>query len=160
MAPRPDDLGDAPLLVGIELGAVLLDDLERLGGRLVQQRLEADDVPLAGLERAAIRAQDRAEGDVLEVDRVVSPLPRDLEELLEMVALAVVDDVEDLVGMPGLDAILDGRQVGGGVGEGAVALADDERRLGLLDEDDDRPFALDGEPLLLEVGHDRGELGS
>ena len=34
----------------------------------------------------------------------------------------------------------------------------DERRLGLLDEDDDRAFALDGEPLRLQVGHDRGEL--
>ena len=73
--PQPDDLGD-PLAarLGIELGAVLVDDLARLGDRLVEQRLQADDVALAGLERAAVRAQDRAEGDVLEVDRVVAPL--------------------------------------------------------------------------------------
>ena len=77
-----------------------------------------------------------------------------------MVALAVIDDVEHLVGVPGLGAILDRGQVGRGVGEGTVALADDERGLGLLDEDDDRAFALDGEPFLLQVGHDRSELGS
>ena len=87
-----------------------------------------------------------------------APLAGDLEKLLEMVALAVIDDVEHLVGVPGFDAILDGRQVGRGVGERAVALANQEGRLGLLDEDDDRAFALDGEPLLLQVGHDRSEL--
>ena len=74
-----------------------------------------------------------------------------------MVALAVVDDVEDLVGVPGLGAVLDRGQVGRGVVEGAVALADDERRLGPLDEDDGRPLALDGEPLLLQVLDDLGE---
>ena len=88
-----------------------------------------------------------------------APLAGDLEKLLEMVALAVIDDVEDLVGVPGFDAILDGRQVGRGVGERAVALANQEGRLGLLDEDDDRPFALDGDASCLQVGDDRGELG-
>ena len=121
---QSDDLGHAAAARRIELGAVLIDDLSSLGGRLVEQRLEADDVSFTRLVRAAIRAQDRAEGDVLEIDRVVAPLAGDLEKLLEVVALAVVDDVEDLVGVPGLDAILDRGQVGGGIGEGAVALAD------------------------------------
>ncbi len=74
-----------------------------------------------------------------------------------MVALAVVDDVEDLVGVPGLGAVLDRGQVGRGVVEGAVALADDERGLGPLDEDDRRPLALDGEALGFQVLDDVGE---
>ena len=76
-----------------------------------------------------------------------------------MVALAVIDDVEDLVGMPGFDAILDGREVGGGVGERTVALADQEGGLGLFDEDDDGAFAFDGRASFLQVGDDGGELG-
>ena len=74
-----------------------------------------------------------------------------------MIALAMVDHVENLIRVPGLDAILDGRQVSGGVVEGTVSLADDEGCLGLLDVDDDRSFALDGEPLGLQIGHDRGQ---
>ena len=121
MAPRPTTSATRCCSLGLELGAVLVDDLARLGDRLVQERLQADDVALAGLERPAVLAQDRAEGDVLEVDRVVAPLPGDVEELLEVVALAVVDHVEDLVRVPGLDAILDRGQVGRRVVEGAVA---------------------------------------
>ncbi len=150
MAPSPTTAATCCLLGGVELGAVFLDDLEGLGGRLIQQRLQADDIAFPRLERAAIRAQDRAERHVLEIDRVIAPLASHLEKLLEMVPLAMVDHVENLIGVPGLDAILDRRQVGGCVVEGTVSLADDERRLGLLDEDDDRPFALDGEPLALQ----------
>ena len=158
--PQPDDLGHLLLLGRIELGAILLDDLERLGRRLVQERLQADDVPFARLERAAIGAQDRAERHVLEVDRVVTPLAGHLEKLLEMIALAMVDHVEDLIGVPGLDAILDRRQVGRRVVEGAIALADDERGLGLFDEDDDRSLAFDGEPPALRSATTAASIGS
>ena len=91
---------------------------------------------------------------------VVTPPPGDREELLEMVALAVIDHVENLVGMPGLGPVLDGRQVGRGVVEGAVALADDERRLGLVDEDDDRPLALVGDASCRESSTTAASIGS
>ena len=71
---HPHDRGHLLLLGRIELGAIFVDDLEGLGDRLVQERLQPDDVALSRLERAAIGTQDRAERHVLEVDRVVSPL--------------------------------------------------------------------------------------
>ena len=44
-----------------------------------------------------------------------------------MQLLAAIGDVDDLVGVPGFDAVRQGGQVGGGVVEAAVALLDDER---------------------------------
>ena len=95
---QADDLGHPGPGFRVEVGAVLIDDLARLGDGLVEQRFQADDVSFSGLERPAVGAQDRAEGDVLEVDLVVPPPPSDREELLEMVALAVIDHVENLLG--------------------------------------------------------------
>ena len=97
-----DDLGDLPALLLGEVGAVLVDDLAGLGDRLVQERLEADHVAVAGLVRPAVLAQDGPERDVLHRDPVISPASGHGEELLEVVALAVVDDVEEEVGIPGL----------------------------------------------------------
>ena len=88
---------------------------------------------------------------MLEVDLVESPALGDVEELLEVVPLAVIDDVEELVGVPGLLSVLDRGQVGRGVVEGAVALPNDERGLLALGEDDDGPLALLGDAARFQV---------
>ena len=124
---------------------------------LVEQRFQADGVAFSGLERPSVGAQDRAEGDVLEVELVVPPPPSDREELLEMVALAVIDHVENLLGIPGLGPVLDGRQVGRAVIESTIALADDEWGRGLGGEDDNRPLALLGDTSCRDVFDDRGQ---
>ena len=60
-----------------------------------------------------------------ELDVVVAPQPRRGEKLLEVQALAMIDDVQNRVRPPGLHAIADRGQVGRAVEERAVLLADD-----------------------------------
>ena len=65
--------------------------------------------------------------------------PGGREELLEVERLAVVDDVEDRVRPPRLHAVAERGQVGRGVEEGAVLLADDHRHVVAVEEDADGP---------------------
>src|ERR1017187_8947568 len=55
------------------------------------------------------------------------PAPERGEQLPEVELLAAIGDVDDLVGVPGFDAVRQGSQIGGGVIETTVALLNDER---------------------------------
>jgi len=74
--------------------------------------------------------------------------------------LAGVGDVEDEVGVPGVDAILNGGEVGGGIHEGAIAFCDEEGGiLVAFVEDGDCALGIAGDVLALEVVDDFGEHG-
>ena len=77
-----------------------------------------------GDERAQVEAMT---GAALDAFGQVAGAARGLEDHAEVQGLAAVDDVEDLVGLQGVDAVADRGQVAGGVAEAAVALADDQR---------------------------------
>src|ERR1017187_4299065 len=83
------------------------------------------------------------------------------KELTEVQLLAAIGDVDDLSGLPGIDAVRQGGQVRAGVVEPAVALLNDKRvrnplaffmdekrvvlgRHGTIREDDKGPAALGG----------------
>ena len=53
---------------------------------------------------------------------------RSAEHLLEMAVLALVDDIEDEVGIVAFHAIDDGRQIGRAIKHRAVGLEQDQRR--------------------------------
>ena len=81
---------------------------------------------------------------MLELDLVVAQQAGSGEKLLEVHALAVIDDVQDGVGPPLLHAIADRGQVGRGVKVGAVLLLHDHRRRLAFEEHADGPLALAG----------------
>ena len=56
-----------------------------------------------------------------------APAPEGREELLEVELLPGVGDVDDFVGLPGLEPVGQGGEVGGGVVVAAVALLDQGR---------------------------------
>ena len=89
------------------------------------------------------------------------PAAEDGEELLEMELLAGVGDIDDLVGVPGLQPVGQGGEVGGGVVEGAVALLDQGgvflQLRDVLEEDGHRAFALAGNALGAQVPRRRLE---
>ena len=85
---------------------------------------EADIVASAGLHDFAVLAEDAAEGDVAEV-AVDAHFFGGGEELLEVEGLGRADDIPDGIGVPAIHAVGDGGEVGGGVEESAVGLADD-----------------------------------
>ena len=113
--------------------------------RLVQQPFQPHGVAGAGLERPAVLAQHGAEADVLEFHPVVAQQPGRGEKLLEVHALAMIDDVQDRVGPPLFHAIADRGQVGRGVQEGPVLLPHDHRRRLPFEEDANGPLALPGD---------------
>ena len=85
-------------------------------------------------------------------------LPGAAEDFLEVVVLRLADDVEHQVGVHGLHAIDDRREVGCFVERCAIRLLHDERGQFLLvrrfgDVHDEGAFAFHGEAALLQVGH-------
>ena len=81
------------------------------------------------------------------------------EDLLEVLALAGVDEVDDAVGAELADAEADGGEVGGAVEVAAVGLLDDQRALEAGDFDDGGAFALLGEALAFSSRDDVGRKG-
>ena len=125
---------------------------------LVEERLEPHRVAGPGLERLAVIAEHGTEGDMDEVDAVDAPAFRRLEQLIEVLPLTVVDHVEDPVGLPVLESPADRRQIGRGIEEGTVGLADEERWLVIaVEKDPDRAAALAGQPLRLQIVDDSGQ---
>jgi hypothetical protein len=94
---------------------------------------------------------------VLEVGIAIAPAAGDGEEFFEMLALAVIDDVENGFGMPGFVAKLDCGQIAGGVEKRAVLLLDDHGRVKAFDEDDDSTLAVFGEAFFAQVFDDGGQ---
>ena len=113
--------------------------------RFVQQALQPNGIAGAGLERPAVLAQHGAEADVLKLDLVVAQQPGRGEKLLEVQALAVIDDIQDGVGPPLLHAIADRGQIGRGVQVCPVLLLHDHRRRLAFEEHANRPLALAGD---------------
>ena len=81
----------------------------------------------------------------------IAPQPRRGEQLLEVQALPMIDDVQNRVGLPVLDAILDRGQIGRGVQKRAVLLANDQRRVVAGEKDADRAVALAGDAAVCKV---------
>src|SRR5205085_11799973 len=98
-----------------------------------------------GLERLAVGAHDGAEFDVLKIGVSIAPAAGDSEELFKMLALAVINDVEDRVWMPGFVAELDRGEVAGRVEERAVLLLDDHWRFKSFDKNNNGALAVLGE---------------
>ena len=71
-----DDLCHSRTGFLVQVGAVRIDDLSRFRDRLFEQRFQAHHVAFPGLEWPSVGAQDRAKGDVLQIDPVVTPPPR------------------------------------------------------------------------------------
>ena len=93
-------------------------------------------------------------------DVAEAPAAGGLEELLEVAALPMVDDVQDPVGPPVLQPPANRGQIGRGVEKGPVGLADQQRRLLLaVEKDPDRPAALAGQPGGQQVVDHPGEQG-
>ena len=126
---------------------VLADDLIGPLDRFVQQPGQADGRAGAGFEGPAVFAEHRAEGDVLEFDVAIAPQPGGGEQLLEVERLAMIDDVENRVRPPLVQAILDRGQVGRGVEKRAVLFLDDHRARLAFEKDANRPVALSGQAL-------------
>ena len=101
-----------------------------------------------------ILAEDRAEGDVRE-RYGVAQAAHDGVELLEMQRLRRADHVPERPGLKLIDPLFVSGEVGRGVVEGAVALADDRGTVGqfrvIREEDDDCPFAGFRDPRLLQL---------
>ena len=100
--------------------------------RFVEQIAKLHRLARARLERLAVVAHDFAEADVNEFRafrRVRFPAREDEEQLFEMPGLAVVHDINDFIRRPRFEPVINCRQVGGGVVETAVTLAD-ERGIG------------------------------
>ena len=121
---------------------------DRVGAldRFVEQARQADRRAAAGFERPAVVAEHGAEADVLQFDVVVAPQLRGGEQLLEVQRLAMIDDVQNRVGLPLAHAVLDRRQIGRGVQERAVLLLHDHRRVVAVEEHADGAVAFAGEP--------------
>ena len=75
MAPRPTISATSRALVRVEVRAILIHHLASLRDRLIQQRFQTHGVALAGLERPAVSAQNRAKRDMNQVDLVIPPPP-------------------------------------------------------------------------------------
>ena len=87
----------------------------------------------------------------------IAPQPGRGEELLEVERLAMIDDVQNRVGLPLAHAVLNRGQVGRGVEKRAVLLLDDHRHVVAFEEHADRAVALAGEALVGEVLHDAAQ---
>src|SRR4051794_2136060 len=97
------------MAVGIGLG----DDGGGAGDGFVEERFQAGGGTFAGLERLSIGAHDGAELDVLKLDVLVAPAAGDGKELVKVLALAVIDDVQNRIRMPRFVAELDRGEVAG-----------------------------------------------
>ena len=115
------DLGG---FVALQVRVFLGDDVRGAFDGLGEHVGELHVVAGAGLHQLAVLAEDRTEGDVLEIPGF-APARGGFEDLAEMQLLRHADDIPDLVRLPFVDAELDRGEVGGGVEESAVGLADD-----------------------------------
>ncbi len=146
--PDADGLRHAlPLLrrklrtVGIPF-VILGDDRRGPIHGFVEQALEADGIARARLIRPAVFAEHRAEADVSKVAGVVPGELRRGEQVFEVQALPMVDDVQHGIRLPALDAVLDRRQIGRRVKKRAVLLTNEHRRFLAGQEDTERAVAL------------------
>lgn len=157
-----DSVGDGGFIRIGQRGIFFLDDGERTFGAFLQDFAQTDALARSGFEHFAIGSEDAAEGDVDEFLRE-SPEFGCSEELLEMVGLGGADDVPDFIGMPDVDAVLDGGEVGGSVEVAAIAFLDEHglvlQRGDVWKENALGAIALTGDATGLEFVDEAGESG-
>jgi hypothetical protein len=157
-----DDACDFAAIVFVHGWAFLGDDGVGALFGFVEEVGEFYGFAAAGFKGLVIGAQNGAEPDVAEFCGGGFPLVERGEELAEVELLAAIGDVDDFIGMPCLDAVGEGGEVGGGVEGGAVGFLDEHRRffeVGLIEENDDGAFAFAGHAFGNEVLDDGFELG-
>ena len=148
--------GGVHLVVGYDLV------LHHLGadksGHVSDELLQTHDAALTGLEGLAVLAVHGAEAQMLQLSGFGdnAAFAGGPEDLLEVQGLALVGDVEDLVGGEILHTLDHGGQVRGGVDGGAVGLHQDHGRnfllVGLLGHGNHQgAFAEDSQALGLDV---------
>ena len=121
---------------------------------------ETDIFAGARFHDLAVLAEDTAERDVPQVAGNTHRLRRG-KNLLEVQCLRRADHIPDRIGVPPFHAVVDRREVGGGVKKPAIGLADDRglfgKRRDFRKENAERPVALAGDAALLQFGTERGE---
>ena len=157
--PDTDDFGHLGPFFRAQFRAVFIDHTASDLNGFVEDSGETDGIAFARFQGSAGLVEDGSEGNVAEVDFIEAPGLGGFEELMEVVALAVIDDVKDLVWVPAMGAVADGGEVGGGVSIGTVAFTHNHGRLCGLTEADSGAFAIGGDALGFEVGDDIGEHG-
>ena len=120
------------------------NDIQCLANGFIQQALQSNGLPGAGFKRSAILSQHRAKTNVDESSVRILPLLGHGKQLLEMFTLPMINHVENGIGLPGLHPILDRGQIGRGIEESTVSLANDHRRFKLIQENTGRSFTLPG----------------
>src|SRR5690606_32792510 len=87
----------------------------------------------ARLERFSVLAVHRAEPEMFKpLFRIDAGDVGGAKDLLEMVALASVDDIEHPVGIDALNPVYNRREIGRAVHDAAVGFIEDERRVFFL----------------------------
>ena len=160
-----DRFGDFLTLFGRKLRAVrfgivvVADDRQRPADAFVEQTFQADGIAGTGFERLAVVAQHGAEADVLEFDigPVGMPQPRGGEQVLEVQALAMIDDVQNRVGLPRFHAVLNRGQIGRGVQKRAVFFANQQRGFVTFEKDANGAFAFPGDFFCQQIIDDAGQ---
>ena len=160
----PDCLGDLFALRHGELGTVrlavvvFLDNSQRLAHAFVDQPFQPDRIARPRFVRFSIFAQHGSESDVMQRNALVAPQPRGREQFVEVLGLPMIDNVENRVRIPTLDAVPDGRQIGRGVKKCSIPLADDHRRVEPVEEDAHGAVAFPRQSAALHIGDHVGQL--
>lgn len=95
----------------------------------IDQIGEFDDPTRPGLERFAVRPVHRAKADMFEgVARRVAGLGGGAKHLFKMLGLALIDDIQEKIGIQALPTIEDRRQIGGVIKRRAFGRQQDQRR--------------------------------
>ena len=127
-----DGFGDFAAFGFVEVRIFLGNDGEGAFDGFGDEGFEANGSAFLGFQRLAVCAEDFSEGDVAKRrERVVfalKPACRREEKHTEVVALAVVGDVDDFVGVEMFDAVEKCCEVRGGVIGAAVFFAHDKGR--------------------------------
>ena len=123
------DTCDVFFFLGGQFRIFLLDHGPCPTDGLVDQVAQWDIVARAGLHEFVVLAENTAEGDMLEF-RAQPHAPRGGEHLLEVQLLRGSGHIPDGVRVPSLDPVFNRGEVGGGIEETSVALADEARFVG------------------------------
>ena len=169
-----DNAGDLTARNFGQIGVFLRDHVQGALLRFVQQFSQLDRIAAARLEGFAVVAENFSEAHMDQLGALGGlglPAGEGEEQLAKVRGLAVVHHIDNLVRRPGLDAVIDGRKIGGGVIEPTVALAYQRRvrrpftiaidekgillgRQRAVAKHADRAFTLLCDAALEEVGHD------
>src|SRR6266498_2054790 len=140
----PDFLCDVDLLCLIQVGIFFIDNFARAPACFLEKLAQRHVFARPRFHQLAIFTQDAAKRDVAKI-RLITLSPGNLENLFEMQDLRGANHVPNGVGFQIVQAIIDSRDIGGGVIKSAVAFANDARLISQLwniaKENDNRAVA-------------------